>query len=128
MKPLVFPWFEIGDRQVGNRRPGDEDGLCQLRLSLYGQPETRHIVQVAWHEGHEHGVWIRIRIGMRAHPLGVQDLVGDDELHSRVAAPNRFSVEIGVPAQDPRPFPVETRPAKPENVRALGVAFFIGRP
>ena len=54
--------------------------------------------------------------------------MGDDDFHPRVAAPNRFSVEIGVPAQDPRPVPVEIRPAKPENVRAVGVAFFIGRP
>ena len=62
-----------------------------------------------------------MRIHMRAHPPGVQDLVRDDELHPRVAAPNRFSVEIGVPAQDPRPFAVEIRPAKLENVRAVGV-------
>ena len=94
-EPLVFPWSEIGDRQVGNPRPGDEDGLCQQRLSIHGQPETRHLVQVAWHEGHEHGVRIRMRIHMRAHPPGVQDLLRDDELHPRVAAPNRFSVETG---------------------------------
>ena len=58
----------------------------------------------------------------------MQDLVGDDEFHPRVAAPDRFSIEIGVTGQDPRPVPVEIRPTKPENVRAVGVAFFIGRP